>query len=214
MRIACRTWLFLSLIVSLASCQKEVSYQLPSGGSGGTGGSGNTNNITGDYDFVGLVAHTRSDITVNAMGQIARSITVSDYVSQDNTGTVKITSNQFISDNLGYSIDTIANVKSYIDNSLVDDSDVPFSFTLPPTSSTSTYVRNSTDSITVTGAIGTSPDPTGNTSTGPTGAKLSWSGDTLILNMRAEISQTITQGGIPAQINQSVIAISKLKKRS
>ncbi len=215
MRIATKLLLLSSLIIAFTSCQKEINYATGNGtgGTGGTGGSGNTNKIVGDYDFVGMVAHTQSTVTVNAMGQELKSITVSDYVTKSNIGTVKITSNQFITTGLGYSIDTIMNVKTYIDNVLFDDSDFPFVASVPATSSTSPYVRNSTDSITVTGAIGVSPDPSGNTPTGPVGVKLSWSGDTLLLKVNTSFTQSITQSGVPGIITGSVNGITKLKKR-
>jgi hypothetical protein len=205
-RAASKHLLVLSLILFLVSCQKEVNLQ----NQGGTGGGG-TNSITGDYDFVGMTAHTNSTVTASAMGQQLKTITVSDYTSESNAGTVRITSNQFISTGLAYSIDTTMNVKTYIDNVLFDDSDFPFTASLPPTSSTSTYVRNSADSITVTGALGV-PGPSGGAPTGPVGIKLSWSGDTLLLKVATTITQSISQGGIPGTFTGIVNGVTKLKK--
>jgi len=215
MRTATKLLLLSSLIIVFTSCQKEVDFQTrnSSGGTGGTGGTGNTNDIVGDYDFVGMVAHTHSTVTVNAQGQQLKAITISDYVTKSNIGTVKITSNQFITTGLGYSIDTVMNVKTYIDNVLFDDSDVPFVASVPSSSSTSPYVRISADSITVTGALGVSPDPSGNTPTGPVGVKLSWSGDTLLLKVNSSFTQSISQGGVPGIISGSVNGITRLKKR-
>jgi hypothetical protein len=213
MRIAIRKLLpLLSLIIAFTSCQKEIDYATGSG-PGGTGGTGNTNNIVGDYDFVGMVAHTQSIVSVSAPGQELKSITVSDYTTKSNIGTVKITSSQFISTGLGYAIDTTMNVKTYIDNVLFDDSDFPFVASVPATSSTSPYVRNSADSITVTGAIGVSPDPSGSIPTGPVGVKLRWSGDTLLLTINSSFTQSISQGGVPGVITGSVNGVTKLKKR-
>jgi hypothetical protein len=216
MRIAISKLLLLSsVIIFFTSCEKEVNFQTRNspGGTGGTGGTNNTSNIVGDYDFVGMVAHTKSTVTVNAMGQALKTITTSDYVTKSNTGTVKITSDQFISTALAYSIDTTMNVKTFIDNVLFDDSDLPFVGSAPPTSNTSPYVRNSADSITVTGAIGVSPDPSGNTPTGPVGVKLSWLGDTLLLKVNTSFTQSITQSGVTGILTGSVNGITKLKKR-
>jgi hypothetical protein len=216
MRIAIsKLLLLLSLIIAFTSCQKEINYATGNGpgGTGGTGGTGNINSIVGDYDFVGMTAHTQSIVTVNTQGQQLKAITVSDYVTKNNIGTVKITSNEFINTGLGYSIDTIMNVKTYIDNVLFDDSDLPFVGSAPATSSTSPYVGVSADSITVTGAFGVSPDPSGNIPTGPVGVKLSWSGDTLLLKVNTSFTQSITQGGVPGIITGSVNGITKLKKR-
>jgi hypothetical protein len=94
-----------------------------------------------------MVAHTESSVTADASGIQVKAVTVSDYMTKSNTGTMKITADQLIGTNVGYSIDTTINVKTYMDNALFDDSEVPFVGTTPPTNSTSTYVRVSADSI-------------------------------------------------------------------
>jgi hypothetical protein len=209
--------LLLTLIIAVTSCQKEVDYATSnnSGGTGGTNGTGSTNstsNIEGDYDFVGMSAHTESAITVVASGSEVKVVTVSDYITRNNTGAVKITSNQLISTDLGYSIDTTVNVKTYLDNVLFDDSNVPFTGTTPPTSNTSPYVRNSADSITVTGFMGIPSDPSGTIPTGPAGLKLSWSGDTLLLKANTSFTQSVSQNGVPGTMVASVNGIFRLKK--
>jgi hypothetical protein len=93
---------------------------------------------------------------------------------------------------------------------LIDDEDLPFSGVTPPTSSTSTYVKNSPDSITITGVFAVSQPNT--TPSGPFGSKLSWHGDTLYMNMKVTISQTINQGGVPANVVATANAISMWKK--
>ena len=202
----------LILTIVIFSCQKEVDFQ-NGANQGGTGsGTGNNRTIVGDYDFVGSWAHTLSTVTVNAGGDQLKTVTVSDYATENNTGTVKITSNQFIVSNMSYDIDTMMNAKTYVNGVLVNNSDFPFVVSQPATSSTSNYVKNSADSITITGAFG-APDPSGNTPTGPVGARVSWSGDTLILKVNTTVSQTITQGGVPGQFAGTVNGITKLKKR-
>jgi hypothetical protein len=203
-------WL-LSLTIAFSSCQKEASYATNNNGTDNTGNSGNTNDIKGDYDFVGMQAHTQSTVTVNESGQELKTITVTDYLTHDNVGTVTITSNQMNATGIGYSIDTVLNVKTYVDNTLIDDEDLPFSAAIPPASSNSSYVRNSADSITVTGPLGF-PDASGNIPTGDTGAKLAWSGDTLLIKISTGYSQTISQGGATGIITGSIEGIMKLKK--
>jgi hypothetical protein len=206
--------LLLSLAIVFTACQKEVDYATGNntGNTGGTGGTGNAGNIEGDYDFVGMTAHTVSAITVNASGSEIKAVTTSDYVTKENTGRMKITSDQFISTNLAYSIDTVVNVKTYLDNVLFDDSDVPYAQSTPPSSSTTPYVRNSADSITATGPLGIPSDPSGAIPTGEAGFKLSWSGDTLVLKTNTSVTQSISQNGVPATAVSSVIGTFKLKK--
>jgi hypothetical protein len=207
-----RLLLIFSIVLFLASCQKEISFDNGIINNPGGGGAGGNTSITGNWDFIGMSAHTKSTVTATVAGEELKTVTVSDYVTKNNGGTVNITSNQFISTGFSYSIDTIMNVKTYLSGILFDDSDVPFVTSVPASASTSSYVRNSADSITVTGSFGGSPNPSGNAATGPVGLKLSWSGDTLIMKLASTYTQTITQGGIPAVFVGSVNGVTKLKR--
>jgi hypothetical protein len=200
------------IVLFIASCQKEISFDDPIINNPGGGGTGGNTSIIGNWDFVGMTAHTKSTVTASVAGQQLKTVTVSDYITKNNTGSVNITSNQFISTGFSYSIDTIMNVKTYFDGVLFDDSDMPFVISVPASGSTSSYVRNSNDSITVTGSFGGSPNPSGNAATGPVGLKLSWAGDTLIMKLASSYTQTITQGGIPAVFVGSVNGVTKLKR--
>jgi hypothetical protein len=213
--------LLLGFVIVFTACQKDKDSA-----------RGSTTNIEGDYDFVGIVAYTESSVTVNRAGTEIKAVTVYDYATKNNSGTTKITSNQLIGTNLDYSIDTIFNVKTYWDNVLVDDSDFPSVGSTSPTSSNSTYVRNSADSITVTrgapdivsglfNAIPIPPAPpapqisTGFTNFAPEkmGIKLSWSGDTLSLKVNSSYSQSVIQfGGPPGTLVGSVNGIIRLRK--
>jgi len=213
MRMRTSKLFLLALILSVVSCQKEVDLQPGVGSGTGSAGGGNTSSIIGDYDFVGEAAHTVSTVTVSDQGQQLKGVTVSDYVTKNNVGTAKITSSEIIATGIGYSIDTMMNVKTYLDNVLFDDSDFPYMVTIPPTSSTSPYVRVTADSITVTTAFGVSPDPSGAAPSGPVGVKLSWSGDTLLMKINSTFSQNVTQNGVPGVVTGTVIGVTKLKKR-
>ena len=197
----------LFFIVSLASCQKEINYALPNAS------ALPSNSIVGDYDFVGLIAHTESTVTVTDQGQTIKSVTVSDYKTKNNIGTAKITSNQFIGTGIGYSIDTTMNVTTYINNVLTEQVDVPFVATVPATNTISPYIQITPDSLTVTGDFGVLPDPSGNVPTGPVGLKLSWSADTLFLKVNSTFTQTVTQNGVPGVLTSTVVGVTKLKKR-
>lgn len=204
--------LFFTLFIS--SCQKEVD-DLIGGNSNNQGGGSNNTGIIGDYNFINLTAHTVAEVSVTDAGVNLKSITTSDYVTKNNVGTMKITATDMISTGVGYSIDTIMNVKTYLNGALFDDSQLPFTGTFPPTSSSSPYVKNTNDSITVIGAMGV---PSGGTTggaipTGQVGFKYKWSADTLILTMNIATNQTVVQGGVPATVKSSVNGTMKLKKK-
>ncbi len=213
-RIPAKTLLLIySLMILLISCQKEINFQNSNNSGGNTGGGGTSNNsIIGEWNFVGMVAHTSSSVSVVAGSDQLKSITVSDYATKNNVGTVKITSTQFISTGLAYSIDTTMNVKTYINGSLFDDSDLPFVLSAPANSSTSDYTRINNDSLTMIGAFGAPSGPSGTTPTGPVGVRISWAGDTLLLKVASSFTQTISQGGVPGVLTGVVNGITKLKR--
>lgn len=140
------TKLLLILTILFTACQKEIDYATgnTADNTGGTGGTGNNNNnstsnIEGDYDFVGMAAHTEAAITVDASGSEVKSVTVSDYETKNNRGTMKITADQFISTDFFYTAETVANVKTYMDNVLMAESDVPIVASTPPSTCTTPY---------------------------------------------------------------------------
>ena len=196
-----RLLLILSAVLSLTSCKKEKDTLDPG-----------TNSIIGDYNFVGNTASTYSSVTVSSYGSELRAVTVSDYITQNNVGTAKITASDIIFIGVGYSIDTTENVKTYEDGVLSDDFDLPYVLTAPPTGSTNPYTRINNDSLTVIGALG-APNPSGVTPTGPVGVKISWSGDTLLLKIVSSFTQNISQGGVPGTLTGFVNGVAKLKKR-
>ncbi len=205
------------VVIFLASCQKEISIELGNQGNGGTGGNGggaggSNNSIIGNWNFVGMEAHTSSSVSITAAGEQLKTITTSDYITENNAGTVQITASQFITNGMAYSIDTTMNVKTYINGVLFDDMDMPFVASAPSSSGTSPYTRINNDSLTVTGAFGV-PDPSGSIPTGPVGIRLGWSGDTLLLKVSSSFTQTVIQGGVPATVTGSVIGITKLKRQ-
>jgi len=199
----------LAAVIVFSSCQKEVNFQ---DGQNPGGGTGNNKNIIGDWDFVGLSATTNATITISSPLGDVKAITTSAYNSKNNTGTVKITAADFIYTNFGYEIDTTMNVKTYIAGLLVDDTDAPFAFTSPATSSTTPYTRINTDSLSVVGFAGV-PDPTGAAPTGPVGVRIAWSGDTLLLKVASSFTQNINQGGTPATLKATLTGVTKLKRR-
>src|SRR5690349_13254926 len=83
--------LLLGLTIVFTACQKEVDSVTSNnssgngGTSGGTGSTNSTSNIEGDFDFVGMSAHTESAITVSAQGSEVKAVTTSDYITKDNT---------------------------------------------------------------------------------------------------------------------------------
>ncbi|HEX5654477.1 MAG TPA: hypothetical protein VFX58_15465 [Chitinophagaceae bacterium] len=208
-----RSFLTLTVLVTVfSSCQKEVDLQNSNNGNNG----GNTAGIVGNYDFVGLSASTVSTVVTGSGIDEEKAVTRSSYSSTNNVGTVAITATQFNTTGIGYSISGIAYTDFYIGNVLFTSLDFPFDFVLPPTNGSSNYRMITNDSIYFdNGFISYDPTGSGNpTATLPTGARLSWSADTLL--MKTSATMTSTQdigGGVMARITNQATQIVKMKKK-
>lgn len=194
----------------LTACQKEVDFQ----DLGGPGTGNNNTVITGNWNFTGLNAKTNTAITVAQAGQEVKAVTTSDYSSTNNTGTLTVTNNQFIFTGIGHTVNSVANVKTYLNGILFDNTDEPFDAITPPTDNTLDYVRNSNDSLTFTNGFAIVPDPSGGTTSvpaGPMGGRINVVGDILTLTIKSVVDTTFTQGGIPAVFDARLEGIMKFK---
>lgn len=209
-------FLLLFTGVSLVACQKEVNFQNEGSQGNGNGNGTNNINIKGDWTFTGANAKTYAAITITEGTETLKSITTSDYDTQENTGSLTITDKQFIFTGIGHKVSDIAHSVTYYNGDLFDETDMPFEAVTPPTDNTSPYVRNTNDSVTLTTSLGMLPDPSGGltpTPAGPLGMKISISGDVLTLVMKTAFSNTITQAGIPAFFDAKLESIMKFKRK-
>lgn len=207
--------------IFFTSCQKEVGFQDLNNGStpgGGNGGGTNNINITGDWNFVGSSAKTYAAISLTEAGQTIKSITTSEYETQNNQGTLQVTDKQFIFKGITHSVDDMAHSVTYLNGILFAETDAPFQAVYPVTDQTMDYVRNTNDSLTFSNAFALVPDLSGSggtapVPTGPMGAKINLSNDTLTLILNYKAIETIVQQGVPATFEARVEGISKYKKR-
>ena len=175
----------IKTIVSLfstasVSCQKEQS---------GSSGSSSGGDIKGSYTFVSLQAKTRSTNESVSGSDISKTITTSEYTSQNNTGTITIDAGSFRSENIGYSVNTLTRSTYYENGVLIDTFSIPVQFTLPGSSGAVTYKQITADSIYLQSGFismgGTTQIPQ------PSGAKIKIENGKLILT--SNVSQTTTQ---------------------
>jgi hypothetical protein len=210
---------FLISGVVFSSCQKEVSLQDFNNGStpgGGNGGGSNNINIIGDWNFLGTSAETYVALSMTEAGQTLKSITTSDYVTENYGGTLTVTDKQFLFKGITHSVDDTAHSETYINGALIDETDEPFEGVYPPTDQTLDYVRNTNDSITFTNTPVFMPDPSGSTTpvtVEPMGAKISLSNDTLRVITNYKAIKTTTQQGIPGTFDIRLKGVMKFKKR-
>ena len=193
----------------LVSCQKESSLQ---------GDSVNNVNsaILGKWNFVGMTANFKSSITAGVGPAEEKIISSYGFVSQNNTGTVTIDTKNMTSAALGYSIDTVINTKFYLGGVLFDEIETDFEMDMPLSNGATKYKAIGTDSVYFESGFVTL-DPSGGgtgtpTATIPTGSRISWSNDTLVLKTIVSNSTIQNVNGVSAKVTTNISQIVKLKK--
>ena len=183
------------VLILLVSCKKDVSNQ-------------NTN-IQGNYKFLSMTAHTVSTTRTSYAGDVEEATTYSDYITQNNTGTLKIDASTITTQNISYTIDTIM-TSIFVSNGTRDTMQMPFQFTAPASSSTTPYKTITADSIYCpSGSLlmnGTSQ------ATIPTGVKLKTDGNKLYMTFQGTQTSTQTYQGQTVYIYENVKATATLQK--
>lgn len=199
--------ILLLMAVLFASCTKEESLEIID-----NPGSGQ---LQGNYIFLSMQAHTNSTIEMRDGIDVVKTVTISDYITKDNVGTVVIDAGKFTSTAMGYSIDTTVKGYYYMNGVLDEELDMPFSFSVPPLNSVAPYKLLGADSLIFTGGIISTPGSTGGGAASPESrAKYAFSGDTLLLYQGHYSKTTTSQQGITmTQINDGNFIMRLLRKK-
>lgn len=124
------------LTVSIYSCSKDDSPTPASAAA-----------LIGSYKFVSLSSKTNTTFKYTEQGVAYKDVSLSDYTSINNKGTVTLTSNQFTTNGMGYDIDDDFTYYGYENGVFIDSLVFPFQFSMPPSSSTTGYTIIGADSI-------------------------------------------------------------------
>ncbi len=201
----------VALVAGLAACQKEVDFQDLNGSGPGGGG---TIDLIGNWNFVGLTAKLKATIIASQAGQELKAVVLNDYATTTATGTLTVTADQFKFIQLGHTVTGTLYYQTFLNGLLIDNQTEPINEVTDPSDDILDYVRNSNDSITFTNGFTTLPDPSGTPApTGPIGAKLSMSSDTLSVKIKTTLSQDASQGGVPAQVNFDIESTMRFKRQ-
>lgn len=207
--------LLSTLAVVAVSCQKEVDYQDLGGDNPGTGnpGTGNpsNNSIIGDWKFKKLIVDMQQTIEFSAGGLTQKMISDMDLVSSNEAGTVKIDASTMVSTGITCASTSNVFIKTYVNGALVDQTTAPYSLQIPPSDGTVNYTKISNDSLAVQSSLIDIDYPGASTGM-PTGLKVSWLGDTLVLTSRIKQEQIDNSLGIPAKSTLDATQIMKLTK--
>jgi hypothetical protein len=91
------------VLLILASCSKEKSVDTLGGGGGTTAGS--TGSEKGTWKLLSMRGITNQTIEITDGVDVEKSVTVSDYTTDNNTGTIKFDGSTMTGTNIGYSVD-------------------------------------------------------------------------------------------------------------
>jgi hypothetical protein len=158
----------LSFVLIVVSCKKSNPPSTP------------TNAVSGTYTFVNMNAQTQ--VTASE-GSGITAVSLANYITRNNTGTVKFTVDSMDVSGLGYSVDTTVITNFYFSGTLYAADTTAFTATVPATSTSGAYTVVNSDSLYFPngGLI-----PTGLTSSGAgQGARFVVAGDTLKLYISA-----------------------------
>jgi hypothetical protein len=159
------------LLLSAIACKKDSS--------GGKSG------LDGNYAFTSTSLKGTATVVVNNPGgPEEKTVTVSDYTSTENKGTVTISGGTMASKNVSYTVATQVDYSYYVDN--VKDEDASgkqdFGFEMPTFSSTATFKTVGADSLAFTGGVSTFG------ASGAAGGKYSISGNILTMIIKVDTS--------------------------
>jgi hypothetical protein len=186
----------VAVIAIIISCKKEDAKT-------------NSSSIDGTYKFESISAKTNSTIIGND-GE--KMVTISDYNSSDNKGTVVFDNGHATSKDLSYSVNSVATGYFYENGILTDSTSLPYSVTVPASNSVSTYKLVGADSIYFSqGGFVSIGSATATSNTG--GGHYKISGNQLIFNLTGSKDSTFAISGVTFQMKESVIASVVLSKQ-
>ncbi|MEP6466616.1 MAG: hypothetical protein ABJB05_09930 [Parafilimonas sp.] len=209
-------FVFIILIIGTVSCQKGITDSIDSSNNGGDNNGGNgsdsSNSIIGTWDFIKLNAQTQITNESDISGISAKIVAVMGYTSINNSGTITFDASNMTATGLTYGVD--ANITTYTyQNNLFQDSLIQAtSFELPATTSTVNYKMITSDSLYFPEGGFTVQTSTPTVQSAPSGGRISFSGDTLILNQNLAFDSTSTANGIVSHITGNVMANIFMKK--
>jgi hypothetical protein len=195
--ISLALFFFLALAV-IASCKKSSTQA-------------QSNSIAGGWNFVSEQVQAQSITQYNSGGVAYKTVTVSNYITSNDSGIVNITANMMNAEDLTYVISATAFSSNYQDGQFIDSTSAPIYYYVPPTSSSSSYNLISADSIYF--PSGGFANPSGYPSTGGSGAKINIIGGALLtLTSSFTKDSSIFLYGMPATINYQATLITTLQR--
>ena len=208
--------LVIAIIITAASCQKEVQGDAitpPAGGPLPNDTIPTDGTEVGTWKFVSLTGKIDQIAEFSQSGASVKAVNTSTFTSTDNDGTVTFNNSIMTASAITMAINTTVNTSIYMNGVLFNSSQTPLNQTLPPQNASSDYTKIGTDSLhfkdggflnAITGGL--LPDS-------PTGCKLKFEGSN-VMKMTTVYDTVTTQDfqGIPAKITLRAERVATLRK--
>jgi hypothetical protein len=191
--------LVIIVAISVVSCQKD-SPATP-----------DSNTLVGNWKFIGITAHTNTTSQTAFGSTVLKNITLSDYTTINNAGTIAINTNTFTGAGITYQIDDFVKTYMYQDNDLIDSMSLPFNATMPSSNSSSNYQLIGQDSIYFNGQ-GFFSTGTSTTIPAPSGARFTIDGNILKMTTAVVKDSSVTESGVTQSSHQAASVVITMKK--
>jgi hypothetical protein len=173
--------ILLSFVI--VSCQKDIDNTAAAA------------DITGTWNFISIDAKTSNTQQTADETDVFKTITVNDYVTEKNSGTIIFDGAKMTANNLLYSINTLAKSSIYENGTLTDTVSEQINFTVPSLSGAAPYKKISADSLYFESGSFFTSGSTSQSTQKPGGVKLKLENDKLYLIQSAMQSATETNDG-------------------
>ncbi|HUP12360.1 MAG TPA: hypothetical protein VM187_09120 [Niastella sp.] len=215
MRYFTRLIFFGFCLLVLISCEKDGSIDTTSVTPGGTTGTGNGNaggGETGNWKFISFGEVTTQAVEVNTGSDVIKTVTTRNYISESNTGNIRFDGNAMFFSKLAFAVNTITQVSFYTNDVFDATQQMPFTGTLPATTSTAYYKKIGTDSLYFAVGVVTGLGLNGSVETKPAGYKLTFNGNKLYLTLAINETTTQTVAGVTQKVTTNSTNVTTLQK--
>ncbi len=190
------------------ACQKELSIDSLTGSGGGS-----ANSVIGKWKFINIDAKTESIVEATDGIDIEKSISFSNYVSTNNKGTITFDATKMNSSGLGYDVNTTVKAYLYLNGTLEDSLESPFSFSVPLSDGTATYKQISSDSLYFENGGFVYQGGGGSQSSQPGGARIKFEGNRLLMTSNSTQTKSETISGITQKQTTKATSVITLEKQ-
>ncbi|WP_205514686.1 hypothetical protein [Longitalea arenae] len=201
--------LFGCIVLTMVSCEKEKSLDTL-GHHPGTAGAGSE---IGTWTFLSMNAVTNVTISYTSGADKIMTVTTSDYTSTDNAGTITFDGKNITTAGVTYAVDGLATTKFYTNNVLENTFEFPFGGIIPATNSTVPYQKIGRDSLHFSSDVLTGIAPNGAPITVPTGYKLKFEGDKMMITMVYNDTKLQVVSGITQRFTSHAVTTATLQKQ-